>query len=203
MPEIIQTTNGNAQQRLAVLTKSLDSPNVKSRLANEIGVEQARSCYEELLTTTLSCASTFQTTVYVDGAVTDPRWLQNLPTQSQGVGDLGQRMLACFQDGANVLIGGDCPLMSENYIQQALDALGKFDVVLGPAEDGGYVLIGMNEPQPEPFQWRLLGHEGRFAPNPFTSDVARLESRLLGRSLGCRPQRGLPPLVELAQLTGK
>lgn len=54
-------------------------------------------------------------------------------------------MLACFKDGAQVLIGGDSPLMSREYIEQAFDSLSLHDLVLGPTEDGGYVLIGMNE----------------------------------------------------------
>ena len=61
-------------------------------------------------------------------------------------------MLACFEDGVNVLIGGDSPLMSTCYISDAFDAIVKHDLVLGPTEDGGYVLIGMREPIPQLFR---------------------------------------------------
>lgn len=61
-------------------------------------------------------------------------------------------MLACFEDGVHVLVGGDSPLMSATYIEKAFDALVEHDLVLGPTEDGGYVLIGMREPIPQLFR---------------------------------------------------
>ena len=57
-------------------------------------------------------------------------------------------MLACFEDGAQVLVGGDSPLTTVAYIEDAFTALRTHDLVLGPTEDGGYVLIGMNRPEP-------------------------------------------------------
>ena len=137
--------------RLAVFTKSPDSSEIKSRLGEEIGREIARHCYYELLTNTLRCAKSFLTTVYVDGLSEDQNWLLGLSAKPQSDGDLGQRMLACFEDGVIVLVGGDCPLMTTDYIEKAFDALVEHDLVLGPTEDGGYVLIGMHEPKPELF----------------------------------------------------
>lgn len=71
----------------------------------------------------------------------------------QEAGDLGARMSGWFrqalgQNGTNtaLLIGGDCPLLSKDDIVQAVDRLRQFDVVLGPACDGGYYLIGINGP---------------------------------------------------------
>ena len=61
-------------------------------------------------------------------------------------------MLACFQDGVQVLIGGDSPLMTTHYLEAAFVALQSYDLVLGPTEDGGYVLIGMHEPIPALFK---------------------------------------------------
>ena len=60
-------------------------------------------------------------------------------------------MLACFEDGVRVLVGGDSPLVSIEYLNSAFTALRSHDVVLGPTEDGGYVLIGMNKPEPRVF----------------------------------------------------
>ena len=66
----------------------------------------------------------------------------------QSEGDLGQRMRYCFktsfEDGAEhtLLIGSDCPGMSAAYLRRASAALERTDLVLGPAQDGGYVLIG-------------------------------------------------------------
>ena len=135
-----------SRHKLAVFTKSLDSVSVKSRLAQKIGRDVAHRCYSVLVCATLQCAHSFDAVVYVDGCVEDSKWLQGLPYRQQIEGDLGQRMLACFYDGITVLVGGDCPLVSVEYIQEAVDSLSNHDLVLGPTEDGGYVLIGMTKP---------------------------------------------------------
>ena len=102
----------------------------------------------------------FTTTVYVDGPSRDLGWLLGLPDIPQCAGDLGQKMLACFEDGVNVLVGGDSPLMSTAYISAAFDSFTKHDLVLGPTEDGGYVLIGMQKPIPELFKSMPWSTEG-------------------------------------------
>jgi uncharacterized protein len=65
-------------------------------------------------------------------------------------GDLGARMLAAVAavDGPVLVIGTDCPALTVDHLQTAAAALrAGSDVVVFPAEDGGYVLIGMNQPQ--------------------------------------------------------
>jgi rSAM/selenodomain-associated transferase 1 len=68
--------------------------------------------------------------------------------------DLGQRMSYAVTTGLNeyryvILIGADCPNMSTDYLKQAVIALSNgADAVLGPAEDGGYVLIGLRRTIP-------------------------------------------------------
>jgi uncharacterized protein len=64
-------------------------------------------------------------------------------------GDLGARMLAALKasGGPAIVIGTDCPAMMPAHLRMAADALrGGADAVLCPAEDGGYVLIGMRKP---------------------------------------------------------
>jgi rSAM/selenodomain-associated transferase 1 len=53
--------------------------------------------------------------------------------------------------GRLVLIGTDCPGLSANLLTRAFDLLAKHDLVLGPALDGGYYLIGLNRPAPALF----------------------------------------------------
>jgi uncharacterized protein len=65
----------------------------------------------------------------------------------QGDGDLGERMLRAFDSALEhiervIIIGADCPALTAKHIQNAAKALDNADVVLMPAEDGGYVLIG-------------------------------------------------------------
>ncbi len=79
--------------------------------------------------------------------------------QTQPQGDLGHRMQTAFeQHFANnpsqplLLIGTDCPVLAPGHLQQSAHALLEHDVVLIPAEDGGYVLIGMRRLVPLAFQ---------------------------------------------------
>lgn len=84
-------------------------------------------------------------------------------------GDLGERMCAAIEaaiaKGAKgvIVTGTDCPFMDTDYLTQALQALhnGK-DVVLGPATDGGYVLIGMTQLHTELFQKISWGESSVF-----------------------------------------
>lgn len=65
---------------------------------------------------------------------------------------LGERLSNAFttfrQDGweKTVVLGGDSPLLPQHYIEEAFEALDRYDVVLGPADDGGYYLIGLGRP---------------------------------------------------------
>lgn len=70
--------------------------------------------------------------------------------------DLGARMRAAFEESfgrgqALVIIGADCPALTPAGLRAAADALGAHDVVIVPAEDGGYVLLAMARPVPEVF----------------------------------------------------
>src|SRR5581483_9658622 len=68
-------------------------------------------------------------------------------------GDLGARMRAAVDaaGGPALVIGTDCPVLTVEHLREAADALNGCDVVIAPAEDGGYVLIGMRQPQPALF----------------------------------------------------
>ena len=79
-------------------------------------------------------------------------WLgHELPLIPQKSGDLGQRMKTAFQEALDLgyikilLTGSDIPELSSDLIFRAFENLGHNDVVLGPAEDGGYYLIGMKQ----------------------------------------------------------
>lgn len=81
------------------------------------------------------------------------RWLgPGVRFAPQGAGDLGQRMRRAFEDafGAGcrraVVVGTDCPELTEKDIADALAALDEKDLVLGPSTDGGYWLLGLRRP---------------------------------------------------------
>jgi rSAM/selenodomain-associated transferase 1 len=114
---------------------------------------------------------------------------------SQGEGDLGTRMRLAFEAafmraGRAILVGSDIPALSAQYLRDAERALaGGNDVVIGPAEDGGYVLIGLSRCDPELFRdipWggpevltetrkRIAGLSWRLSELPFLWDVDRPE----------------------------
>ena len=78
---------------------------------------------------------------------------------AQPAGDLGARMLACTIGGPTLVTGSDCPALTATHLREAARALRAADVVLIPAEDGGYVLIGTRTPQPGLFDAMTWGTE--------------------------------------------
>ena len=78
--------------------------------------------------------------------------------QPQPVGELGGKMQAAFQQAFNsgakavVIIGTDCPGLTGQHLHHAFEHLTSHDVVMGPAADGGYYLLGMTRLHAEFFQ---------------------------------------------------
>jgi len=85
--------------------------------------------------------------------------------EGQGDGDLGQRMARLMgrglAAGPTVLVGTDCPDLPAAVVAEAFEALGRRDVVLVPATDGGYVLVGARRPVPELFAIEAPWSSGR------------------------------------------
>jgi uncharacterized protein len=111
-----------------------------------------------------------------------------VPLVAQGDGDLGARMLAAIRhllaggfDSA-ILVGSDIPLLSANHITEASGALrAGGGVVLGPADDGGYYLIGMTEPLPPLFDEIEWGSERVLADTLQVAKRTGLDARLVQR----------------------
>ncbi|HZT89822.1 MAG TPA: DUF2064 domain-containing protein [Stellaceae bacterium] len=81
-------------------------------------------------------------------------WPSRLRAAGQGGGDLGGRMrraVAGCPPGPVVLVGADIPALSPDHIAEAFRLLGRHDLVFGPAEDGGFWLVGARRsPRPPP-----------------------------------------------------
>ena len=137
---------------LIVFVKNIKLGKVKTRLAKTIGDEGAFEVYKELVAITEKVTSTihFEKRIYFSDVVIDEKW-DNIDKKVQFGVDLGARMRNAFIDGFNdgfesiVLIGSDLPDLSKDVINNGFLALKNQDVVFGPAEDGGYYLIGMNQ----------------------------------------------------------
>lgn len=107
--------------------------------------------------------------------------------QPQSKGNLGQRLTTAFdrhfdqQFQRVVAIGADCPAIAADHVCQAFDALQTQDVVLGPAHDGGYYLVGLRQSRPALFDGIAWGTPQVFEQTIAISDrlnlsVATLET---------------------------
>lgn len=127
---------------------------VKTRLASEIGDAAALKVYIELLahTHTNTCNLPCDKFVfYADSIGQADIWEDKIYFKQLQVGnDLGERMLNAFQHLFDkgyekvVIIGSDCPGLTYQLIENAFDLLNAENVVIGPAVDGGYYLLGMS-----------------------------------------------------------
>lgn len=149
--------------RLIVFAKAPVPGTVKTRLIPALGADGAAALAGRLIARTLDMAwhsAAAPLELHVDPDAAHPFFLslaEAPPMVAQQGSDLGKRMhhaLTAALRGTDfaVLIGTDCPGMDGNYLQQACAALAEgCDAVLGPAEDGGYVLIGVRRPEPALF----------------------------------------------------
>jgi rSAM/selenodomain-associated transferase 1 len=135
-----------------VFVKNSKLGTVKTRLAKTIGNYGASEVYSELVQITEKATEQLQVDkrIYFSNAVVDTRWQNDFKAVQSG-SDLGERMLNAFKQGFEdgyeriVLIGSDLPEISSLHILKGLKALETKDVVFGPAEDGGYYLVGLSK----------------------------------------------------------
>lgn len=149
-------------QSLLVFAKAPHLGSVKTRIAQTLGEHVALNVYETLLR---SLADIIHHKNWRSHLWSDTHWPldHSFPYQFdsfslQKGADLGQKMLftftSHFNQGASrvIIIGADSPDISPEIIQVGFDSLKEKDVVLGPAEDGGYYLIGLSKSIPELFE---------------------------------------------------
>jgi rSAM/selenodomain-associated transferase 2/rSAM/selenodomain-associated transferase 1 len=161
--------------RLILMLKFPVPGTVKTRLIPALGAERACALHRALVAHTLAevaagaARAGISVEVRVGGAPDEGAaraWLgEGFDIRGQGEGELGARLdravAAAFAEDAGgvVVIGGDCPDLTTGHIAAAFAALERHDVVLGPATDGGYYLIGLRRPQPALFQGIRWGGE--------------------------------------------
>ncbi len=134
-----------------VFVKNIKLGTVKTRLAKTIGNVGAFEVYSELVKITENATEQLDIDkhIYFSDAVVQSKWKNDYKTVQCGK-DLGERMQNAFKDGFEagykkiVLIGSDLPDITANHILQGIEALNHNNIVFGPAEDGGYYLIGMS-----------------------------------------------------------
>ena len=142
------------RRHLIIFAKPPRLGRVKRRLAADIGIMEALRFYRRNLAATLRMLGRdprWQCWLFLDRG--GGRWPRNLPRRLQARGDLGMRMetaLRALPQGSIVLIGSDIPGVCRSDIRHAFRSLGRSDVVFGPAEDGGFWLVGLTNSRVAP-----------------------------------------------------
>ena len=144
-----------ADSSILVFCKAPITGEVKTRLIPTLGANKACTIYKMLLEEAINSASEAelaQVQLWCTPHVTHEYFTQfdgvNLYVQEGN--DLGERMYKALsvtlkENQRAVLIGADCPTIDKTYLDRAIALLEDHDAVIGPAEDGGYGLIGLRE----------------------------------------------------------
>jgi uncharacterized protein len=153
------------RKQLIIFTRYPELGKAKTRMIPVLGEKGAQELHRQLAENTLrklaGLSNFLSLIVYYQGGSEEKMvtWLgSHLSYRSQKGKDLGEKMQNAFTDGfaqgitAIAIIGTDCPEIGEKLILEAFEGLKTHDLVLGPAEDGGYYLIGLKQVFPELFQ---------------------------------------------------
>ena len=199
---------------IAILAKAPLPGLAKTRLIPVLGAEGAAALAAQLIgraVATACAADTGPVTLWTTPDAEHPLF-QGMRRQfgvklaRQPDGDLGARMLAAVQaaNGRVLVIGTDCPALTVDHLRNVAEVLRGYDAALIPAEDGGYVLIGLRRPQPALFsgiswgspavaaetRWLLSAHDLTWRELPplwdvdAPDDVERLRRDGFGALLG-------------------
>ncbi len=174
--------------RLSIFARLPVPGKVKTRLISALGEEGAARLYARLLALTVEVAreSGLEFELRVTGGeigAFQGLFGDDVPVVDQGDGDLGARMARV--EAPALIIGSDCPGITAPLLRAAAGALEDRRVVLGPANDGGYYLIGYREPVPflfEDMEWST--------PKVLPETLARLAARGHGPAI-------LPELADI------
>jgi hypothetical protein len=183
------------KEALVVMAKAPREGEVKTRLIGALTAAEVAAIYTNFLRDTFVLVEAFREereTVQIVLCYTPAgaeEAFENIEREGslmlpQRGGDLGERLINCFADlfefgfDSVIIIGGDSPTLPEEILIEAFDSLtGENDVVIGPAEDEGYYLIGM----------RKL-HTEIFSDIPWGTDraLAATEARISETGLGLK-----------------
>lgn len=155
---------------LIIFAKHPEPGKVKTRLARDLGDDKAAEIYSDIARDIISRVSKspkYETVIYYDPPDKENEitlWLKGLtkidgehliPQEGSSLGErisgAFERIFSSGQDKA-VIIGSDCTNVTDAMIEETFTDLSHYDAVLGPAEDGGYYLLGLKRFTPELFQ---------------------------------------------------
>lgn len=137
---------------LIIFVKNPELGKVKTRLAKTIGHKAALDIYKKLITYTQkeTTGAHADLIIYYSAHMDKGDEWRNVQRKLQTAGDLGLRMSKAFEVELNqykkvCIIGTDCAELTASHINEAFVMLDGNDFVLGPANDGGYYLLGMKQ----------------------------------------------------------
>jgi|TARA_R110002050_G_scaffold17653_7_gene52104 hypothetical protein len=178
------------KQAIIVFQKFPAPGKVKTRLAATIGNDKAVYIYTYLLNYTHQLLTTIpaDTLVFHEGTINKTEYPGNnyyfFPQEGNNLGDkMYNAFSKAFEENYDqvLIIGTDCLELKNSHIEEALSSLDKNDLVLGPAKDGGYYLIGLNKNDPRLFENIQWSTESVFAETMNIAKMLQLKVHLLER----------------------
>lgn len=171
--------------RIVVFAKQPVPGRVKTRLIPALGAEGSARLAEAMLDSTIAEARATGLDVELCGEPDSSAWFaEDVTRTAQGAGDLGERLARAaervLESEPVLLIGADCPALDRALLAAAASALDDADAVIFPAEDGGYVLLGLRRFDATLFAGIAWGGDAVLA-----ATVARIEA--LGWTLHLGP----------------
>ena len=164
---VVDHTKVTSKNLLLIFTRNPELGKCKTRLAATIGDVNALEVYKFLLNHTVKLTqpvNAVKQVWYSEAIWNDDIWNNSIfDKRLQQGNDLGIRMAKAFQEGFAsgfervIVIGSDMYDLSKTDLENAFDILKTKDVVVGPAEDGGYYLLGMNAFNAQVFQNKIWG----------------------------------------------
>jgi rSAM/selenodomain-associated transferase 1 len=159
----------SSKNALIIFTRNPELGKCKTRLAATVGDQNALAIYKFLLAHTVKITRNLSADIYVyySEQIRDTdSWDNSIYRKKQQHGEnLGIRMHNAFTEVFNmgytraIIIGSDMYDMTTQDIEHAFTAFDKNDFILGPAEDGGYYLLGMKTVKPSLFKNKIWGTE--------------------------------------------
>lgn len=139
------------KEAIIIFVRNPELGKVKTRLASDIGDKKALEVYIKLLEHTRDTISGLAADKFVFSTETFNGNWPDCINEIQSAGDLGTKMYNAFElvfaRGYDriLIIGSDCLELTEHHMEEAFTALNNNDIVIGPATDGGYYLLGMKK----------------------------------------------------------
>lgn len=189
-----RSSTPNPSTRLILFTRYPLAGRVKTRLIPVLGSEGAARLHRRLTLRAIRAAENLAADlgsaleIHCDGATEAQvhHWLGDRFTiRAQADGDLGRRLAVAFEQSfeqgahATVILGSDCPGLDERVLSEAFARLREHPIVLGPARDGGYYLVGLRRPLPELFRGITWGSSSVLAESLAVLQRLELKPALL------------------------